>query len=300
MELIVHQSISDLYQSLDLPVTQDLEFTVHSLSEIHDALPFRSPIFRADYFSFVFVKCGQGAYTLDEQEFKFQERTLYFTNPGHIKSFFIEACDDAYIVTLTESFLRENVHPDIFGEFPFLLAETVPPIQLSEADFSEFETLYLQLYREFNQLSHFKSKILSSLFVVLLLKIKEQFWNTYDPIAEGDGNSRIVRAFQQRLEEHFTGLTELGHEHVWQVQDYAHDLHLHPNYFTQVIKAKTGRSAHQWIADRMVSSAKALLKSTDLSAKEIGFRLGFAEATHFSRFFKKQAGLTPGAYRRSH
>ncbi len=299
MDLIIHHSISDLYRSLNLPISQEMDFTIHFLPAIHSETPFESPVFRADYFSFVFIKDGAGKYTIDEQEFHFGSKTIYFTNPGHIKSFAIKDSKDAYIITLTEDFLRENVHPDIFEEFPFLLAETVPPRALSIDDFQEFETLYLQIYREFQKNSKYKNKLLGNLFVVLLLKVKEQFWSNYNPLEEGDKSSQIVKSFKRLLEQNFKQLNSPESQDPFlQVQDYAKALNLHPNYLSTVIKSKTGYTVNHWIHLRIISSAKSLLRNTSLSAKEIAYRLGFSESTHFSRFFKKHLGISPSAYRK--
>ncbi|MCB0495272.1 MAG: AraC family transcriptional regulator [Cyclobacteriaceae bacterium] len=299
MSITVHHSISDLYRSLNLPIEQELDFTIHFLPGIHLNFPFKSPVFRAEYFSFVFVKDGKGNYTTDAQTFSYDSGTIYFTNPGHIKAFEIEEARDSYIITLTETFLRENVHPDIFDEFPFLLAETVPPIFISSEAFKEFEAIYLQIYTEFQKSSNYKNRILGNLFVVLLLKIKEQFWQSYNPLEEGDRNSQIVKSFKHLLEEQFKGLTNPGSMYNYRVQDYADALHLHPNYLNNVIKSKTGKTVNDWISERLLSAAKALLKNTNLSSKEIGYRLGYSEATHFSRFFKKLTQLSPLEYRKS-
>ncbi|MEM8888922.1 MAG: helix-turn-helix transcriptional regulator [Bacteroidota bacterium] len=296
MSLIVHQNISDLFKALNLPLKQELDFSIHFLPDMHKELPFRSPVFRAEYFSFVFVKKGAGSYQIDAHEFSFQDRTLYFTNPGHIKAFHIQRAEEAYIITLSESFLRINVHPRIFDEFPFLLAETVPPKILPEDQFSEFETLYLQIFQEYHKDSPYKDRILGNLFVVLLLKIKEKFWQQYDPILDGDRDSLIVQKFKQLLEAHFQQDSQTT---TLQAQDLAKQMNLHPNYLGQVIKSKTGKKLTDWIAERTTEEAKSLLKNTSLSAKEIAFSLGFSEATHFSRFFKKQTGSSPMAFRKS-
>jgi len=299
MKLIVHHKISDLYKSLNLPIEQEMDFTIHFLPDIHSKTPFKSPVFRADYFSFVFIKEGSGNYTIDDKTFSFASQTIYFTNPGHIKSFEIENSKDAYIITLTESFLRENVHPDIFGEFPFLLAETVPPKKMLQNDCSEFEILYKQIFNEFKIKSEYKNKILGNLFVVLLLKIKEKFWLSYNPIEEGDRNSQIVKSFKILLEREFKKATSTGMNITIQVQDYANELNLHPNYLNSVIKSKTGRTVNDWISKRTLSVAKSLLKNTTYSSKEIAYKLGFSEPTHFSRFFKKHTQLSPNTFRKS-
>ena len=298
MDLIVHNKISDLYKALNLPIAQELDFTIHFLPALHQKLPFKSPVFRAEYFSFVFIKDGKGNYTIDEKTFPFELRTIYFTNPGHIKAFEIEESNDAYIITLTESFLRENVHPEIFDEFPFLLAETVPPKKLTPEIYEEIETIYTQIFKEFHKPSNYQKRLLGNLFVVLLLKIKEYFWQDYNPIDEGDRNSQIVKSFKQVLEKQFSGVLQETFEYKFWVQDYADILNLHPNYLNNVIKSKTGKTVNQWIANRSVSTAKSLIKNTSLSIKEISIRCGYSEPNHFSRFFKQHTGLTPSAFRK--
>ena len=281
------------------PIDQELDFTVHFLPDLHQTLPFRSPTFRAEYFSFVFIKQGAGFYTIDEHRFPYASQTVYFTNPGHIKSFEIETSEDAFIITLTETFLRENVHPDIFEEFPFLLAEIVPPRQLSESAYEAFEVIYKQLWTEFRGDSPYKGRILGNLFVVLLLKIKESFWEAYDPLAEGSRDSQIVKSFKKHLERIFTqksdGMSMTGRP---QVRDFAEALHLHPNYLNAVIKSKTGKTVNDWITNRTLSAARSMLLNTGDSIKEISHTLGFSEPTHFNRFFRNQQQETPSAYRK--
>ena len=300
MEIIVHHNISDLYKTLGLPFKQEIDFTILSIPDIHPQIPFKSPKLRADYFSFILTKTGSGTYYLDENKFPYNSRTFYFTNPGHLKSYELQEAKEGLIITLTEKFLRENVHFEIFGEFPFLLAEIVPPKKLSENEFEEFEVLYQQIINEFAKNSQYKNKILGNLFTILLLKIKEKFWSDYNPIEDGNRNSQIVKSFKQLLEQRFKQLLENGQSNSkLQVQDFAENLNMHPNYLNSVIKNKTGRTVNDWISERTLTLAKSLLITTSVSSKEIAYKLGFSEPTHFSRFFKKHTQLSPGAFRKS-
>lgn len=299
MEIIVHHKISDLYKTLGMPTEHEIDFTILSIPDIHPQIPFKSPKLRADYFSFILTKDGSGIYYLDDNKFTFDSRTIYFTNPGHIKSYELNESKDAYIITLSENFLRENVHLEIFGEFPFLLAEIVPPKKMSKDDFEEFTILYQQILSEFNKDSEYKNKILGNYFLVLLLKIKEKFWSNYNPIEEGNRNSQIVKSFKQLLESEFKKIMEREQNNSkLQAQDFAERLNLHPNYLNSVIKSKTGRTVNDWISKRTLSVAKSLLMSTSHSTKEIAYKLGFSEPTHFSRFFKKHTQLPPNTFRK--
>ena len=193
------------------------------------------------------------------------------------------------------------MNAEIYHEFPFLLAEIVPPHDLPQEVFLEFEMLYQQMLIEFKKESQYKNKILGNLFLVLLLKIKEQCWLNYNPIEEGNRNSQIVKSFKQLLESEFSEVlkSDQSSSAKLQVQDFAEKLNLHPNYFSTVIKNKTGRTVNDWISEKTISVAKSLLLSGTLSSKQIAYKLGYSEPTHFSRFFKKHTQLSPGAYRKT-
>jgi AraC-like DNA-binding protein len=300
-KIVRFDNLYDTYHDIGLPVDKiraEAEFTIHNLADIHLALPYKSPVYRANYFSFVFVKSGHGKYTTDDHTFDTAPGTIYFTNPGHYKSFEWERMEEVYLITLSESFLKENVHPDVFQEFSFLLAETVAPRTLKPEIYAEFERLYLQIRQEAYGGSPYKNRLIGTLFVVLLLKIKEYFWEDYNPIYEGNRSSQIVKAFKNLLERHFRDLADRKTQTLFQAQDYAKSLNLHPNYLSNVIKSKTGRSISAWITDKTISEAKVLLKNSSIPVKEIAFQLGFSESAHFSNYFKKHTNLTPNAFRK--
>jgi AraC-like DNA-binding protein len=302
-KIALFETVQDSYKSFGLPVSPIDEvgdFNIHNLFDIHKELPYKSLAFRANYFSFVFVKDGYGNYTTDEQVFPFVPGTIYFTNPGHVKAYEHFKIGEIFIITLSESFLKENVHPDVFDEFPFLLAETVAPRTLNPEGFSEFETLYRQILKESKAGSRYKYKIIGNLFVVLLLKIKEYFWNEYNPIYEGNRSSQIVKLFKRTLEKHYRDLADGKASTLYQVQDYAREQSLHPNYLSNVIKSKTGKSISTWITDKTIAEAKSLLKNSSGSISQIAFQLGFTEATNFSNYFKKHTDLSPATYRKQH
>jgi AraC-like DNA-binding protein len=297
----IFKTLKDQYISFGLPVDsidEKTDFAIHNLKDIHATLPYVSPVFRPGFFSFVFVKDGHGKYGTDELVFDTVPGTIYFTNPGHFKSYCWREINEVYLVTLSESFLKENVHPDIFEEFPFLLAETVQPRVLKPEVFAEFEQLYLQINREYLSSSPYRNRLIGNLFVVLLLKIKEYFWKDYNPIYEGNRSSQIVKNFKLTLEKHYRDLNRGVVEQAFRVQDYADAQSLHPNYLSNVIKVKTGKPIGTWIADKTIAEAKSMLQNSAISIKEVAYRLGFSESNHFSSYFKKHTDMTPVVFRK--
>jgi len=299
--VVFYKNLYDTYHKLGLAVANidpSTDFTINSLKDLHPELPFKSHTYRPNYFSFLFVKDANGRYTTDDLSFVSEPGTIYFTNPGHQKSFEWTRIEEVFLITFTEQYLKENVHPDIFREFPFLLAETVYPKVLQPVAFAEFEQLYLQIYKEYRQDSTYKKKIIANLFVVLLLKIKEYFWQDYNPIYEGNRSSQIVKSFKKDLESHYRELVNGKVEKPYRAHDYAALQSLHPSYLNNVIKSKTGKSITTWITEKTIAEARSLLQQSSLSIKEIAYLLGFVESTHFSNYFKKHTDASPADYRK--
>lgn len=294
-----YNRVIDLYTDLGIPMTQEEQISMDSLLDLHQNLPYKSPVFKTNYYSFIFVKDGKGNYTNDEQVFDYEGCTIYFTNPGHIKAFEFFELEEGFLLTFSEEFLKTYLSSKIFEEFPFLLSEAVPPQHPKPDEFREIENIYLQIYKEHKRDSIYKNKVIGSLLMILLLKIKALFWNDYEPIKEGSQRSKIVKSFKEDLERHYRDLLNHKNTNILRPKDYAEFQNLVPSYFSQVIKTKTGRTPSQWIAEKTISLAKSLLRYNSKSVKEITFQCGFTEISHFSYFFKKETGKSPTAYRKS-
>ncbi|WFU12528.1 helix-turn-helix domain-containing protein (plasmid) [Rhizobium sp. CB3090] len=78
---------------------------------------------------------------------------------------------------------------------------------------------------------------------------------------------------------------------------YAEALGISPTHLNRIVHAKTGHGAHELIARKLVDEAKRELVFTLGSVQEVSYRLGFTDPTYFSRFFLKQTGETPRAWR---
>lgn len=101
--------------------------------------------------------------------------------------------------------------------------------------------------------------------------------------------SQRFKRFQQLVNERFA---------QWhQVADYANQLGYTEKSLARAVTAATGITAKAFIAARVNLEAKRLLAHTDLTIATIAEKLGFEEATNFSKFFKREAGCTPAEFR---
>jgi AraC family transcriptional activator of pobA len=98
-----------------------------------------------------------------------------------------------------------------------------------------------------------------------------------------------VEALRGLLEEHFRKERLLGF--------YAEKLAVTPDRLNDIVKRATGVTAGHLIRQRVLTEAKRQLVFTTLAIHEISYDLTFADPSHFARFFRKQTGTTPQAFR---
>jgi AraC family transcriptional regulator, transcriptional activator of pobA len=77
----------------------------------------------------------------------------------------------------------------------------------------------------------------------------------------------------------------------------ADQLHLSPNYFGDLIKKETGKSAQDNIQLKIMNIAKQRIFDKSKTLSEIAYELGFKHPQRFSRMFKNETGQTPNEYR---
>ena len=77
-------------------------------------------------------------------------------------------------------------------------------------------------------------------------------------------------------------------------------MHLHPNYLSNLLKVQTGKSAAQLIRERMILEAKSLLTTTSMTISEIAYYLHFKDTSNFAKFFKSHSEKSPSQFRDAH
>lgn len=82
------------------------------------------------------------------------------------------------------------------------------------------------------------------------------------------------------------------------VKYFADKVCLSPNYFGDLVKKESGKTAQEYIQDKIIDVAKEQILGTNKTISEIAFDMGFQYSQHFNRVFKRSVGYTPAEYRR--
>lgn len=104
-----------------------------------------------------------------------------------------------------------------------------------------------------------------------------------------------------RSGQHLLKFTRLVNEHFqehWPVQRYASELGLTSQHLNAICRQLQGQSALQLVHRRLLLEARRYLSYTTLTVSEIGYQLGFADPSYFTRFFRRCTGEVPQAFRR--
>ena len=151
----------------------------------------------------------------------------------------------------------------------------------------------IQFELEQNLDEHSKQLIASNL--ELLLNYCSRFYDRQFLTRQTTHNNVLIK-FDVLLSAYLTsdqpqrlGLPSVGH--------FANQLHLSSNYFGDLIKKETGKSAREYIQSKLIEIAKEKVFDRNKSVSEIAYELGFKYPQHFSRLFKSKVGYSPNEFR---
>ncbi len=164
----------------------------------------------------------------------------------------------------------------------------IPIIDLDEKNSNKLDLLHQVYLDELDTVDTIQAEMLRMLmarFIITTTRLIKQQDN-FDKVKD---QVDILREFNALVEFNFRKEHSVGF--------YAEKLFKSPktlsNYF-----AKFEKSPLQIIHDRIILEAKRLLIYTNKTAKEIAYEIGFDDASHLSRMFKKHTSLSPSEFKR--
>ncbi len=178
--------------------------------------------------------------------------------------------------------IEHTIESNFEQPFVFLMADNAK---------NQIIRLFADIYEEYYSGKYLRTSMIKVLLVELVLKIVRA--TQIAPAQMEHVKSRkelLVQDFQRHVDKHF--LT------IRRVNEYASMLFVSAKHLSESVKEVLGVTALQIIHDRISKEAEYWLSNTTLSVKEIAYKLNFDNSSHFSRFFKRFAGINPGQFQR--
>lgn len=279
--------LGDDFFILDVKFSQNLQFLKYPC--------------RCDAYIVIFCKTGHISVDLNLRSFSVSANSLFISTPGNIMKV-NEAPDlpgTSFIVLAISKEYLSSIHFDfkkIFDDRLNFLSQ--PCVRLNEEGLSccskYIDLFYSVMKDDFPNRKDAVGALIASLFYAFCGFIERSAADPQDSGADALSSSSVR---MNMLFKRFMTLVTEYHTSQRNMAFYADRLALTPKYLSKLIKQVSGRSGPDWIDSFVILEAKNMLKYTDISIKEIVFKLHFPNPSVFYKFFKSHTGITPSEYR---
>lgn len=296
MEEIIKLDTVGLYNKLYGVETLHPLVSVVDASEIKQDLPANVTLNYGLYALYLKqTKCGDLRY--GRQLYDYQEGTVTSFAPGQV----VEIRRDTNVRPQWQGLV---FHPDLIRgtslgqdikQYSFFSYASNEALHLSDEEKSIYrdclEKIKMELARPVDK--HSRRLIVRN--IELLLDYCMRFYERQFITREHLSHNTLAR-FEHLLDDYLDSDQALI-EGIPTVRFFADKICLSPNYFGDLVKQQTGKTAQEYIHLKMLSRAKEQMMDPDKNIKQVAESLGFQYPQHFVRFFKRMEGCTPKEFR---
>lgn len=270
--------------------TSKIRFHVEYLGDKGGSATSHAPYRQSEMFELIWIKKGNGAFTIDLENRQIRDNTLLCIFPGQINRFIAAQEVVGYKIAFSEEFLGSG---NTYAHLPPALDYAArdrhsQTLTLTHEAQSKVQEIVDMILWEYSNRPSMWPQMLHGLLKMLIAHFSQR----NDAQMRLPSNDRMVFGrFMTLLDKNFT----------WQrqVSGYASDLAVTSNYLSEVVKRVSGHSASIHIQRRVLLEAKRKAVSSDNSMKAIARELGFEDSSTFSKFFKTQTGINFTDFRSS-
>lgn len=172
----------------------------------------------------------------------------------------------------------------------FYGAVKLPVIHLNKQNVETLSIVWQMLLQEMEPHDNLQEEMLQMMLKRILILCTRIYKDQSDFKKVDQINIDIIREYHFLVEQYFK------EKHT--VAEYAELLNKSPKTLSNIFHILGSKTPHQYIKDRRMLEARRLLAYTDKTISEVGYAIGFADVQAFSRFFKKEEGISPMKFRK--
>ena len=245
---------------------------------------------RHNYFELFIFEKGSGQHQIDFIDFEITSNSVQIVAPGQVHQMKRDLDTNGYVILFETSVFESNslITDFLFDHICYDVSELSPIYNFSadvEKQLIQMANTIWQDYESDNDLKN--DFILSNLNLICIQCMRSIQKNK----PEQNKHQQIYQEFRRMLRSNFTNIKK--------VKEYAAALSITEKQLNEIVSSKTGQSTSNIIYRQIVLESKRLL-NTGMSAKETAYDLNFDDPGHFSKFFKKQTGLSPSEFQKIH
>ena len=245
---------------------------------------------RLEFYQLVLVTHGRFAHMVDFNLFTTLKGSLLAMRPGQVQRFVANNSWDGWVVLFRPETLPHTEH---FGTRVSAAMVDDLPVQLTlnPSSFEASRQTLAQMQQDTALADHALqvNALVQAQLQGLMIRLKRA-------VAQPTGTRSD--AIHNRHFKRYRDATE-QHLHEWhQTSTYAKALGLSEKTLNRATHAITALSAKAYLSQRIALEAKRLLAHTPWPIAQVADRLGFAEPSNFIKFFQREVGGSPGAFKK--
>jgi AraC-like DNA-binding protein len=245
-----------------------------------------------NYYELCFFTGGSGEHEIDFKTHQIVSPGIHFLRPGQVHLIKRGEAYQGYLLVFSEEFFNLNFsNLEIIPGYPLITSlENGPILNLDDEQYTEFFQLIKNIENELVNNDKEAKEITIAYLKILFLKLRQEFSKLVSTKNEADRSmKKTVYRFNQLVEDNYN--------QIHHVKEYAEVLGESPIQLNRAVKSVTGKTASEIIIERLILEAKRLLIYSDLSNKEVAYKLNYEDPSYFARIFRKKTGMTPSAFR---
>jgi AraC family transcriptional activator of pobA len=262
-------------------------FRIREVAELFGDDDLMHELHRHDFFFMLALETGEGIHEIDFEPFTVRDHSLFFMRPGQVHQLQLKKGSAGYLLEFNHEFYRPE---NKLSRQRLLKASNKNYCTLDAGRSTKLQAILKQMFEENQQKQDGYQEAIQAQLELLLIELVRQSAN---PDKKGPDASSYA---QLRLEE-FMELLERNITTKKQASQYADLMHLSLYQLNGITKATLGKTASDMISEHIILEAKRHLLATTSQVKDIAYDLGYEDVSYFTRYFKKQTGQTPEAFR---
>ena len=269
----------------ELPISE--RFKIRKVEELLDKEDLFHELHRHDFFFIIALQNGEGTHEIDFTTYDVFDNSIFFMRPGQVHQLHLKAGSKGYIV----EFDSEFYHPkDKSSTLRLRKASNKNYCKLEINRFEKLHDILTHIFEEYNGKEVGFQDIIKANLDIFFIEFIRQSPNPNEL-------SPSVNSYTQERLEEFLELLEMHITTHKQVSQYTDLMNLSAYQLNEITKTTMGKTASELINEHIILEAKRNLLATTNQIKDIADLLGYEDISYFIRFFKKQTGYSPEAFR---
>ncbi|GIQ57468.1 4-hydroxyphenylacetate catabolism regulatory protein HpaA [Flavobacterium collinsii] len=264
------------------------DFYVNTFKEHLKSHSFVEEPHRHDSYLMVFFTKGSGQHEVDFDQFEIKKGSLFVLQPGQMHHWSLSEDIEGFVIIFSQELYNLYFGQKNINEYNFYHSiHNRPEMVFEEKGILKIRLYFDLLIQESVQDNRYQLDKMLNLLDCIHIEIARKYNETYSHQAHSY-NIKIDK-FEMLLEQYF--------KQEKLPSFYAEKLSITLKHLNRICNEILQKTATEVITDRVILEIKRMLIDKQLAVNEVAFKVGYEDYSYFSRFFKKQTGLSPTEFR---